>query len=100
MRLVALVALATVMVGTVEAQVRVNGYTRSDGTYVAPHMRSAPDSSRVNNWSSQGNTNPYTGERGNQNPYAQPSFGGSSSRGSNNGFGSTGRSTFRNGWND
>jgi len=30
--------------------VYVNGYTRSDGTYVRPHVRSAPDSSRANNY--------------------------------------------------
>jgi hypothetical protein len=29
---------------------QVQGYTRSDGTYVAPHMRSAPDSTRANNY--------------------------------------------------
>lgn len=31
------------------AQVHVRGYTRSDGTYVAPHTRSSPDSSVYNN---------------------------------------------------
>jgi hypothetical protein len=28
----------------------VNGYTRSDGTYVAPHFRSAPDGVTYNNY--------------------------------------------------
>ena len=41
-----------------------NGYTRSDGTQVRGHYRSAPDYSYDNNWSTEGNTNPYTGERG------------------------------------
>jgi hypothetical protein len=44
--------------------VYVNGYTKSNGSYVEGHYRSAPDSSTSNNWSSQGNTNPYTGEIG------------------------------------
>ena len=44
--------------------VYVNGYTRSNGTYVQPHYRSAPDHSRSNNWSTQGNYNPYTGQPG------------------------------------
>ena len=44
--------------------VYVNGYTRSDGTQVRGHYRSAPDNSYDNNWSTEGNTNPYTGERG------------------------------------
>ncbi|MCS6267422.1 MAG: hypothetical protein H2174_07630 [Vampirovibrio sp.] len=41
-----------------------NGYTRRDGTYVQPHMRSDRDSSFSNNWSTKGNVNPYTNERG------------------------------------
>ena len=39
----------------------VQGYTRSNGTYVQPHFRSAPDHNPYNNWSALGNTNPYTG---------------------------------------
>ena len=42
----------------------VHGYTRSNGTYVAPHMATNPDQDRSNNLSSRGNTNPYTGTRG------------------------------------
>ncbi|WP_308497801.1 hypothetical protein [uncultured Anaerobiospirillum sp.] len=38
--------------------VYVNGYTRSDGTQVRGHYRSAPDHSYDNNWSTEGNTNP------------------------------------------
>lgn len=47
--------------------VYVNGYYRNDGTYVAPHHRSAPDGNPYNNWSHRGNVNPYTGERGYRN---------------------------------
>ena len=42
----------------------MKGYTRKDGTYVAPHTRSAPDGNFGNNWSTKGNINPYTGEEG------------------------------------
>jgi hypothetical protein len=38
--------------------VGVKGYTRKDGTYVAPHTRSAPDSSPYNNHGMPGNYNP------------------------------------------
>lgn len=31
--------------------VHVRGYTRSNGTYVAPHVRSAPDGNPYNNYS-------------------------------------------------
>jgi len=42
------------------ADVWVNGYFRSDGTYVSGYYRSDPDGSFYNNWSYSGNTNPYT----------------------------------------
>lgn len=44
----------------------VRGYTRKDGTYVQPHYRSESNSRSSDNYSSQGNTNPYTNERGSQ----------------------------------
>jgi tetratricopeptide (TPR) repeat protein len=44
--------------------VSVRGYYRSNGTYVQPHMRSAPDGVFSNNWSTKGNVNPYTGVPG------------------------------------
>ena len=58
--------------------VSVRGYTRSNGTYVAPHYRSSPDGNFSNNWSTKGNINPYTGEEGTLNykqttyPYSAP----------------------------
>lgn len=53
--------------------VSVRGYTKRDGTYVAPHMRSRPDKSFDNNWSTRGNVNPYTGKPGTKD---YPSYGG------------------------
>ena len=44
--------------------VYVNGYTRGDGTHVQGHYRSAPDSTVNNNFSTEGNVNPYTGKDG------------------------------------
>jgi len=46
------------------AAVRVRGYYKRSGTYVVPHYRSDPDGSTWNNWSTSGNSNPYTGKRG------------------------------------
>lgn len=60
--------------------VSVRGYTRSDGTYVAPHMRSAPDGNFSNNWSTRGNTNPYTGKEGTRDAPPPPSHGTAVSR--------------------
>lgn len=65
---IAIVLFTLLNYSTVEAAVRVRGYYRSNGTYVAPHYRSDPDSSPYNNWSYPGNTNPYTGETATGNP--------------------------------
>ena len=46
------------------ANVSVKGYTRADGTYVAPHVRSSPNGTASDNWSTKGNVNPYTGKVG------------------------------------
>ena len=46
------------------ADVYVKGYYRSNGTYVDPHYRTSPNNSTYDNWSSYGNTNPYTGQKG------------------------------------
>lgn len=46
------------------AQVSVDGYTRSDGTYVQPHTRSSPNGTVRDNYSYKGNRNPYTGQTG------------------------------------
>jgi len=51
----------------------VRGYTRKDGTYVAPHRATNPNSTRSDNWSTKGNVNPYTGKEGTVDPYASPS---------------------------
>lgn len=50
------------------AQVNVQGYTRRDGTYVAPHVRSAPDNSYNNNYGTSPNTNIYSGQQGTNQP--------------------------------
>ena len=51
----------------------VNGYTKSNGTYVQPHMRSEPNQYKSDNYSSQGNSNPYTNQAGSKpNEYSNP----------------------------
>jgi len=46
------------------AQTHVNGYTRNNGTYVAPYYRSSPNYTKADNYSTLGNVNPYTGSVG------------------------------------
>ena len=50
------------------ADTYVRGHTRSNGTYVDGHMRSSGNSTQSDNWSSRGNSNPYTGEQGTRTP--------------------------------
>lgn len=71
MKLIIAGLLCAVSLSAIAAQ-RVEGYTRKDGTYVAPHYRSSPNSTKLDNYSTQGNANPYTGERGTADPYRIP----------------------------
>ncbi len=47
-----------------QSEVWVNGYYRSNGTYVQGYYRTAPDYTINNNWSTVGNVNPHTGKAG------------------------------------
>jgi hypothetical protein len=47
----------------VDAIVRVRGYYRQ-GYYVMPYYRSSPNSTKYDNWSTKGNINPFTGQKG------------------------------------
>jgi hypothetical protein len=42
----------------------VSGHVTKSGTYVPPHRATNPDNTKTNNWSQQGNVNPYTGKEG------------------------------------
>jgi hypothetical protein len=46
----------------------VGGYTTKRGTYVAPHMQTNPNGTKLDNWSTKGNVNPYTGRPGTKKP--------------------------------
>ncbi len=57
-KMLKIVALLSVMIGNAaifqsnaNALVSVDGYFRSNGTYVAPHFRTSPDSFTFNNFS-------------------------------------------------
>ena len=42
----------------------VSGYTRSNGTYVQSHVRTMPNNTNWDNFSTIGNSNPFTGSTG------------------------------------
>jgi len=60
MKLIVL-AIALAAASTAQAFDYIQGYTRSDGTYVQPHYRSRPDGIPYNNLSYPGNSNPFAG---------------------------------------
>ena len=72
---IGLIVLALAVPAVAQGANRVEGYVRKDGTYVPPHYRTNPDGKTYNNWSTSGNTNPYTGEPGRKDPYKEPSTG-------------------------
>jgi hypothetical protein len=55
---------ASLCASSLFADVQVKGYKRKDGTYVAPHVRSSPNKTTADNYSTKGNVNPYTGKAG------------------------------------
>jgi hypothetical protein len=46
----------------------VKGYTKKDGTYVAPHHRTEQNRTQRDNYSSKPNVNPYNGKKGTKEP--------------------------------
>jgi hypothetical protein len=76
--LVSLTALSMMLITSIvpafSEDVWVNGYTRSNGTYVQGHYRSHPDGNAFNNYSTRGNYNPYNGQRGTVNPYNSTNY--------------------------
>ena len=49
--MIAVFAVAITTASLAQAQVHVNGYFRSNGTYVQPHYRTYPDGNPYNNYS-------------------------------------------------
>lgn len=59
----------SILAPSAEAATRVKGFTKKNGTYVAPHYKSTPNKSKFDNFSTKGNLNPYTGKKGTVNPF-------------------------------
>ena len=68
MKSVFLLALLVIFGSSAFASKHVSGYTKRDGTYVAPHHRSDPNRTQRDNYSSKPNVNPYNGKRGTKEP--------------------------------
>lgn len=48
--------------------IKVKGYTKKNGVYVAPSVRTEPNKTKLDNYSSKGNANPATGKAGTVDP--------------------------------
>lgn len=74
MKKIALIAMAMLSVSAYAQDHYRNGYVNKNGTYVAPSYATNPNNTRTDNYSSQGNVNPYTGRVGTVDPYRQPTY--------------------------
>jgi hypothetical protein len=72
MKVLVLMATCALFAASANAQVYVKPYVNKNGTYVEGYQRTAPNETKLDNYSTQGNTNPYTGQPGRVDPYAQP----------------------------
>lgn len=64
MKLFIAITLLIGVAGGASADQYVNGYYRDNGSYVNPYHRSTPNTTTRDNYSTYGNTNPYTGRQG------------------------------------
>lgn len=68
---------AMLLVGVAHAQVYVHPHMTRNGTYVEGYMRTSPNDTILDNYSTRGNVNPYTGQAGTVQPsysYQTPSY--------------------------
>ena len=72
-KLISILLLAALILSTTLAYAGwVNGYYRSNGTYVSGYYRSDPNSTVRDNYNYYGNTNPNTGSTGTNRYYDNP----------------------------
>ena len=70
--LLGLLVLSVSSVALARGNHAVSGYVKKDGTYVAPTVATNPNATRLDNYSTKGNVNPYTGKEGTKDPFAVP----------------------------
>ena len=58
------ITLAISATAALAQPVQRDGYIRRDGTYVAPSYSTRPNDTKLDNYSTQGNYNPYSGKTG------------------------------------
>lgn len=75
------ILLIAILVGasTAQAKTSIRSHTRINRSYVAPHIQNSPAGTTLDNYSTQGNYNPYSGAKKHRTPtygggYSVPSF--------------------------
>lgn len=64
-------ALVLVFSCELSAVQHVKGHIRKkSGKYVQPYYKTSPNKTKMDNYSTKGNVNPYTGKKGSEDPYA------------------------------
>ena len=53
-----------VLASVAEGAQKTRWYIKKNGTYVMPHYKTKRDGTRLNNYSTKGNANPYTSKKG------------------------------------
>jgi hypothetical protein len=69
-----IILLMALVAANASADTYVDGYTRRDGIYVPGHYKTDQNSTKIDNYSTKGNVNPYTAEKGYVDPYKQQQY--------------------------
>ena len=65
-----ILVLMSFSISTSEARTtRVKSGITKTGTYRPPHLRTSPNKTKIDNWSTKGNVNPFTGKKGTKKAY-------------------------------
>lgn len=66
-----LISLLSVSASAQAKTIRVKSYyKKTTGTYVTTSHRTSPNRTKLDNYSTKGNYNPYTGESGTKSPFS------------------------------
>ena len=64
-----IIAISCLINSEINATRFVRGYYKKNGTYVAPSYRTRANSTKWDNYSTKGNSNPYSGRKGYKSPW-------------------------------
>lgn len=74
-KLLSAVLIASLATPILAEQVRVRSTVRKDGIYIPSHVRTSPNRTKLDNYSTKPNVNPRSGKAGTVNPYKIPKLG-------------------------